>query len=179
MPRVVTIIPSSQEVQVKQISCWMVLVFMAGAVPVLADGNMCTEPDAQTCLNHMAAKRTHGWLGLDFDRSDPAAIKVEAVTPYSPASRAGFRKGDVLLSLNGASLQDEEALQRAKGPWLPGQSISFNIRRGEIQKQINVTLGRYSDKTFVAMLGRHMLEYHATAASTVYDPGMESNAGSR
>ena len=148
----------------KQISCWMVLVLVASAVPVFAAESTCTEPDLQTCLNHLAAKRTQGWLGLDFDRSDPSVVKVEAVTPYSPASRAGFRVGDVLVSLNGASLQDEEALQKAKGDWLPGQTVTWLIRRGQMRKQIPVTLGRYSEQAFVTMVGRHMLAFHVTGA---------------
>ena len=158
----------------KQISCWMALVLMAGAVPVHADRGKCTEPDAQTCLNHMATKRTLGWLGLDFDRSDPKQVVVEAVTPTSPAAVAGFRVGDVMLTLNGASFQDDPALQKAKGEWMPGQKVTCTIRRGPIQKTIPVTLGRYTRQGFVSMLGEHMLEYHtATMAASTEETNME------
>jgi S1-C subfamily serine protease len=145
----------------------MVLVLVATAVPVFATENRCTEPDIQTCLNDMAAKRTQGWLGLDFDHSDPTVIRVEDVTPYSPASKAGFHSGDVLLTLNGASFRDEDALRKAKGDWLPGQTVTFLVRRASIQKQIVVTLGRYSETEFATMVGLHMLQYHVTSPTVV------------
>ena len=154
----------------KQVACWMVLVLVASAMPVFAAEDRCTEPDAQTCLNHMAAKRTQGWLGLDFDRSDPMFLKVEAVTPYSPASKAGFRPGDVLLTLNGASLQDEGALAKAKGDWLPGQAVTFMVQRSGFRKQIQVTLGRYNEQTFATMVGLHMLEYHVNGPTAISEP---------
>jgi len=153
-----------------KISCWVVLVLVASATTVFASEDRCTEPDAQTCLNHMAAKRTQGWLGLDFDHSDPGVVRVDAVTPYSPASRAGFRPGDVLITLNGASFQEEEALTKAKGDWRPGQNVTFMIQRAGYRKQIQVVLGRYNDQTFATMVGMHMLEYHVTGPTAISEP---------
>ena len=164
----------------QKISCWMVLVLVATVVPAFAAEDRCTEPDIQTCMNHIAAKRTQGWLGLDFDRSDPNTIKVEAVTPYSPASKAGFRPGDVLLTLNGASFQDDEALAQAKGEWKPGQVVTFMVQRPGYKKQLQVTLGRYNDHTFATMVGLHMLEYHVTTLPAVAEaPPIEPTATAR
>jgi len=164
----------------QKISCWMVLVLVATVVPAFAAEDRCTEPDIQTCMNHIAAKRTQGWLGLDFDRSDPNTIKVEAVTPYSPASKAGFRPGDVLLTLNGASFQDDEALAQAKGEWKPGQVVTFMVQRPGYKKQLQVTLGRYNDHTFAMMIGLHMLQYHVTSTPAVAEaPSAEPTATAR
>jgi len=170
-----------QEVLVKlKISCWVVLVLVASSVPVFASQDRCSEPDAQTCLNHMAAKRTQGWLGLDFDHSDPGIVRVEAVTSYSPASRAGFRLGDVLVALNGASFQDEEALTKAKGDWHPGQSVTFTVQRAAgYRKQIQVTLGRYNEQTFAMMVGMHMLEYHVTGSIAISEPFIVETTNSK
>ena len=153
----------------RKISCWAVLVLAAFVAPAFASEDRCSEPDIQTCLNHMAAKRTQGWLGLDFDHSDPSIIRVQAVTQLSPASRAGFKSGDVLISLNGASFQDEAALSKAKGDWLPGQHVTFVIQRSGYRKQIQVTLGKYDDLTFATMVGLHMLQYHVTSPTVVTD----------
>jgi hypothetical protein len=157
-----------QEVHVRlKLSCWMVPVLVAFAAPAFAAEDRCTEPDIQTCLNHMAVKRTQGWLGIDFDRSDPGAVKVQAVTPLSPASRAGFRTGDVLLTLNGASLTDDAALAKAKGEWMPGQVVMFTIQRSGFKRRMPVTLGKYDDRTFAMMVGMHMLEYHVLAPTAI------------
>jgi PDZ domain len=168
----------TREVHVRQkISCWTVLVLVACVVPALAGEDRCTEPDIQTCLNHMAAKRTQGWLGLDFDRSDPGVIKVAAVTPLSPASRAGFRPGDVLLTLNGASLTDDAALAKAKGEWLPKQVVMFTVQRSGFKRRIPVTLGKYDDRTFAMMVGMHMLEYHVQVPAMISEaPETEATA---
>lgn len=164
----------------QNISCWMVLVLVASVVPAFAGKDRCTEPDIQTCLNDMAAKRAQGWLGLDFDRSDPNSIKVEAITPYSPASKAGFRPGDVLLTLNGASFQDDAAMAKAKGDWKPGQVVTFMVQRPGYRRQLQVTLGRYNDHTFATMVGMHMLEYHVTLPTAVSEaPSTEPAATTR
>ncbi len=160
----------------QKISCWVMLVLAAFVVPAFASEDRCSEPDIQTCLNHMAAKRTQGWLGLDFDRSDPTIVKVEAVTPLSPASRAGFRPGDVLLTLNNASMQDEEALAKAKGDWLPGQHVVFLIQRNGYKKLMPVTLGKYDDTTFATMVGLHMLEYHVTSPTQISEASSSDGA---
>ncbi|HEX4995598.1 MAG TPA: PDZ domain-containing protein, partial [Methylomirabilota bacterium] len=41
-------------------------------------------------------------------RPDPAAegVVVAAVTPRTPAARAGLRRGDRILAINGAALRD-------------------------------------------------------------------------
>ena len=136
-----------------KISCWMVLILVASVVPALSAEDRCTEPDIQTCLNDMAAKRSQGWLGLDFDRTDPNTIKVDAVTPYSPASKAGFRPGDVLLTLNGASFQDDVALAKARGDWKPGQIVAFMVQRPGYRKQLQDT--RQVQRPYLCHHGRH------------------------
>ena len=160
-------------------ACWTVLVLVAIAAPAFAAEDRCTEPDIQTCLNHMAVKRTQGWLGIDFDRSDPSVVRVEAVTPLSPASRAGFRPGDVLLTLNNASLTDDVALAKAKGEWLPGQVVMFTIQRSGFKRRLPVTLGKYDDRTFAMMVGMHMLEYHVLPPAAISEaPEIEAAASS-
>ena len=165
----------------KQISCWMVLVLMASAAPALADGERCTEPDAQTCLDHLASSHNQGWLGLEYVHSGASLVQVREVvrevTPYSPASKAGFQVGDVLLTVNGADLSDPSAVKKAKGRWLPGQTVSYTVRRGDVEKQLTVILGRMPEKAFVTMVGRHMLENHTSpAAAAIQESGIEVTA---
>src|SRR5262245_40983388 len=88
------------------------LLMVALAVPAFA-GAKCEAADAQACLNQMSALKDKGWMGLDLDKSDMTAVKVKAITPGSPASKAGFAVGDVVVAINGASLADKEALQKA------------------------------------------------------------------
>jgi len=131
----------------------------AGAGP-----GRCPEPDAQTCLDHMVARHHQGWLGFEYERSDEGVVQIHEVTPYSPAARAGFRVGDVLLTMNGADFGDPSSVKKARGDWLPGQLVIYTVRRGTTPKRISVKLGRQPEKDFVRMLGRHMLENHVSPA---------------
>src|SRR5512137_2880506 len=63
--------------------------------------------DTQTCLNTMAQKlQGRGWVGLEFDDKDPKTMAVTRVVPGSPAESAGFKVGDVLVSVDGARFAD-------------------------------------------------------------------------
>jgi S1-C subfamily serine protease len=146
------------------------LLLVALALPAFAgSGEKCTY-GTQACLNHWASNRDMGWTGLDLDKSDPAAIKVKAITPDSPAAAAGFQVGDVVLALNGIKMSDKEGLKKAKGSWKAGQSVSYTVQREGAEQQIAVTLAKAPDQVYASMLGMHMMENHATTATAAAEP---------
>ena len=146
------------------------IVLLSSALGVLAmpafagSGEKCTV-GTQACLNHWSSNRDMGWTGLDLDKSDPAAIKVKAITPESPAAAAGFQVGDVVLTLNGVKMSDKAALKKAKASWKAGQSVTYTVQRAGAEQQIAVTLAKAPDQVYASMLGSHMMENHATAAT--------------
>src|SRR5579863_823536 len=70
------------------------------------------------------------------------SIIVTSVTAGSPAQQAGIRSGDVLISLNG------ESIQRGLGSWLqqhnPGDSVRMHLRRQGHELDISFKLGAQS-----------------------------------
>lgn len=140
-----------------------VLVMLA--VPVFAGSGEKCSSGTQACLNHWSAGKDMGWTGLELDKSDPAAIKVKAVTPESPAAAAGFQVGDVVLALNGAKMSDKAAMKKAKGSWKAGQSATYTVQRAGAEQQIAVTLAKTPDQVYASMLGSHMMENHAAVAT--------------
>jgi serine protease Do len=79
-------------------------------------------PITRALLEH--GKVVRGWLGIaiqDIDRdlaqalSLPAAdgVLVGDVQPQSPAVRAGLRRGDVILSIDGKAIEDSAKLKNA------------------------------------------------------------------
>lgn len=77
-----------------------------------------------------------GWLGVDSrDLAGPRApdsepgLKVDGVFADGPAERAGLRKGDVLLSINGIALRDVETLLEATASMRPGERVTVTYRR--------------------------------------------------
>lgn len=145
---------------------WMaavILASMAGAAWA-GSGEKCSYA-AQACLDHMAAKKTAGWAGMELDKDASGAMAVNNVIPGSPAAAAGFQPGDVLLTLNGADFADKEAVKKAKGDWKPGSVVSYGVRRGEARKDLKVTLGAMSEEVFAALVGRHMISDHMAVAT--------------
>jgi S1-C subfamily serine protease len=147
----------------KKLTLAMALLVLA--VPAFAGGGEKCSADLQTCLNHHAAMKDKGWTGLELDKSDPAAIKVKAVTAGSPAAKAGFLVGDVLVAMNGVSMTDKEAMKKAKGEWKVGQAVTYTVKRKNADKQLAVTLAAMPEAAYASMVGTHLLANHVTAAT--------------
>lgn len=78
-------------------------------------------------------------LGVRFEAIDKG-IEVLAVVPESAAEEAGLQEGDILLSLNGAALEDSFDLIYEIGRHQPGDEVSLTYRRGEEQISTDVVL---------------------------------------
>src|SRR2546422_974249 len=84
----------------------------------------------------------------------------------SPAESAGILAGDVLVALNGVSLNkdNDEALMKARKEWKPGQTVTYTIKRSGGERQVTLTLGSWPADALAKMIGMHMLE-HANSES--------------
>jgi C-terminal processing protease CtpA/Prc len=144
------------------------VVAAALCVPALA-GNKeygkCTE-DTQTCLNHMAAKlKGRGWLGIEMDDSKGMdAIKVTRVVPGSPAQAAGFKEGDLLVSVNGvkfASNSEEKCAtcDAMKDKWTPGTKVTYVVARDGKDVTLDATLAVLPPDVMAQWIGMHMIEH--------------------
>ena len=76
---------------------------------------------------------------------DQTGFRVTEVYPYTQASRAGLKPGDVLTSLNGTVLdasrpQDAEDLEHLIEPLTVGDKAQFAVRRGAARLTIPVLL---------------------------------------
>jgi carboxyl-terminal processing protease len=87
-------------------------------------------------------KGEFGGLGLEVT-SDNGLIKVISPIDDTPASRAGMKSGDLILSLDGKSVEGlslNEAVDKMRGP--PGSTITVNIKRENVEKPLDVTMTR-------------------------------------
>jgi serine protease Do len=75
-------------------------------------------------------------LGL----SRPVGVLVRDVHEGSPAERAGIRRGDVLLSVEGREVQDMEALRFRIATHAVGQSVSIGLVREGRELRVPATL---------------------------------------
>jgi len=68
-------------------------------------------------------------------------LVVMQVLENSPAARAGLRRGDVVLRVNGETVSDPEELRAAVATATPGQTLNLRIMRGREQRTVAVRLG--------------------------------------
>ena len=115
-------------------------LFLGLSTLAAAGGENCDKAAKAKTAMHEKAK--HGWLGLDVEKDASAGYVVTGVAAGSPAEKAGFQKGDVLVAFNGIALTDEnkEALKKAKMQNAVGRQVTYTISRAGAQRQIAATL---------------------------------------
>ena len=146
------------------------ILILAVCTLALAGESKCTA-STQDCLNKMAAKlAARGWVGLELEENEKTGgLTVNRVVPYSPATEAGFREGDVLLALNGVGFAEEnhEALKEIKQDMKPGTEVTYTVARKGKERDLDVTLTELPEDLLAQWIGNHMIE-HATYAKAQY-----------
>lgn len=121
---------------------------------------------AEECKQMMAESRSRGWIGLKIDQGENGALTVLSVHSGTPAEAAGFKAGDVLVSMNGITLEESkhDQLKAAKSALRVGDTVKYTIRRSGAEQTISARLAPMPDQVYTAMVDEHMKE-HATIAS--------------
>jgi len=84
-----------------------------------------------------------GWLGVSVQAGTRGAgVAIAGVEARGPASRAGLRPGDVVTAVNGQKVDTTQGLIRAVAAIPPGGSARLNVRRGNQNVEVPVTVGR-------------------------------------
>ena len=105
--------------------------------------------------DHGAVAR--GWLGVQIQSVTPdmaaslgggtekGAI-VANVVDGSPAEKAGFKQGDVILTLNGNAVDDSRDLTRKVASLIVGQQANFSILRDGMKRNIVATIAKRDEQ---------------------------------
>lgn len=123
----------------------------------------CTEGTSEAALQARVEKmKSWGYLGVEKEKDAAGAYTITAVAPDSPAAKAGFRVGDVLVALNGVALTDSnsEALKKAKANLGPGKQVSYTVRRDGAERQLTATLAPVPEEVLAQWLGEHLMDAH-------------------
>ncbi len=118
-------------------------------------------------------KVIRGWLGVTIQRLTPELAEsfdikedkgalVTDVVKDSPADKAGFRRGDLIIEFDGKDVADETALRNMVANTPPGKTVQVRIVREGRERILTVTLGEYPE---TAMAGR---AHYSNVMSGVY-----------
>jgi S1-C subfamily serine protease len=94
-----------------------------------------------------------GWIGVEAQELTPELAEsfglsgtdgalIAGVVRGGPAETAGIRPGDILLAVNGASIQDTRQMLDAIARIKPGEETLFRIRRSNGIEEIRIKVGQ-------------------------------------
>ena len=139
--------PFLKEVAMKRTVPFLVLaLLLALSASAFAGGEKCAR---EAAYKEKAAKMAaHGWLGIKTDKDAAGAWRVSSVANNSPAYKAGFRAGDVLVAYNGIALTEanKDAVYKAKADCAVGKTVAYTIRRDGAEKTLTATLAPVPDE---------------------------------
>ncbi|MFV1995865.1 MAG: Do family serine endopeptidase, partial [Verrucomicrobiales bacterium] len=94
---------------------------------------------------------SRGYLGvalgaIDDDLAEALGVENEGVLvndvmPGTPAQRAGFEAGDVIVSAGGKPVLDMNKLRMMVGSTKPGAKLRFEVRRGDKELELVARIG--------------------------------------
>jgi serine protease Do len=102
---------------------------------------------------------TRGFLGvvpraLTYDEKQKNSVSngamVEVVSNDTPASRAGFHPGDIVLRVNGRPIQDDVAFRDEVGHLAPNSRVEFLVKRDGREQTVSATVGTAPDDVAAA-----------------------------
>src|SRR5579863_8046108 len=103
-------------------------------------------------------KMVRGYLGVYIQDVGPDVAKafgleqaggalIGDVSPNTPASRAGLKKGDIILKLNGEPVDSRNQLTLRVSQTPPGTPVDLSIWRDGKAQDVKITLGELPEKS--------------------------------
>jgi len=75
-----------------------------------------------------------------FGEKEPNGALVGDVSPDSPAQRSGLLKGDIILELNGKSVEDANQLRMSISLMSPDAGVTLKVFRSGVEREVSVKL---------------------------------------
>ncbi|WP_152221068.1 DegQ family serine endoprotease [Pseudomonas sp. SCB32] len=102
-------------------------------------------------------KVSRGWLGVviqevnkdlaeSFGLDKPSGALVAQLVEDGPAAKGGLQVGDVILSLNGQTINESADLPHLVGNMKPGDKAALEVIRDGSRKTLNMTIGNLPDE---------------------------------
>ena len=83
-------------------------------------------------------------IAASLKLSDARGVIVSQVQPGSAAERAGLKRGDVILALNGNVVSDSNSFRNEIAETPPGRTVTLKIWRQGSEQELRPTLGEFT-----------------------------------
>jgi serine protease Do len=104
-------------------------------------------------------------LASHFSLREKRGVIIRAVEPESPAARAGLRRGDVMLALDGRPVVSSEDYLQRERTYTSGAPLRFRIARDREERDVTVTAARFPQEK-ADELAWHLLGFRVTEKGT-------------
>lgn len=81
-----------------------------------------------------------------FNIKDDKGALVQSVSPGGPAEKAGLKKGDIIIKLNGKEMDSANELRNEIASTKPGTKVTVTVLRDGKEKDFTVKLGELNSK---------------------------------
>jgi len=88
-------------------------------------------------------KEINGASRFDFSVAAEQGVLVVGVVDNSPADRAGFREGDIILNVGGNAIQTATDVQQAVERSAIGEALTVNVNRNGKEETLTVRPGKF------------------------------------
>jgi len=140
----------------------MVAIVGLAASGFALDASKCTS-STQDCLNYMSRNlENRGWVGIEVDdEGGIAEMFVSNVVEDSPADKAGFNRGDLLIAVNGVVFAEsnKKKIRDIQYAMKPGDDVVYVVGRRRAKKELRVELGPLPDTVIAQQIGEHMMDH--------------------
>lgn len=146
----------------KKLCAFLVVVMVAVAPAIAGEKGKC-EGSGEDCVKKMQVKYSEmAWLGISYDADENGRWVVASVEPGSPAEKAGFKEGDVMLAVDGVEYSKENKKEiKAKFATLsPGSDATYVVMRQGGKVKLQATLGHVPKELQAQWMEKHVKEYH-------------------
>lgn len=82
-----------------------------------------------------------------FGLKESSGVVVSSVKPGSAADKAGVKRGDVIVSMNGEKIEDGNTLRNKIAGTAPGTDVTLSILRDGKEQEVKVKLDEFDTET--------------------------------
>lgn len=121
---------------------------------VLVAPSLLFDYDSFRTITRFVSKESAGWAGINWDGLTPEelealdvtfALRVWQVAPTGPADKAGLKRDDIIVELEGDPFDSVQEFQGRTASFVPGQTITLGVIREKKPLTISITLGTWDE----------------------------------